>query len=73
MPEKTELTIEQIHSAVTLSAEPTAGATVRVKRAGKSNAIPIQLLHNLLRAEYPDTKFVFGEARPEPETQNPKP
>jgi hypothetical protein len=66
MPEKKEPTDAQVLSAVSLSAEPTPGADIRVTRAGKIKTIPIQYLLNRLRAAYPNAKFTFGDLRQGP-------
>jgi hypothetical protein len=70
MSEKKEPTDAQVLSAVSLSAEPTPGAEIRVTRAGKIKTIPIQYLLNRLRAAYPNAKFTFGDLRPVPSPAN---
>ena len=65
--EKKEITIEQVMAAVSLSKAPSTmgfvevGEVIYVKRAGAVKTLPIQYILNRLRAEHPDTKFVFGD------------
>lgn len=59
--EKKEITIEQVMSAVSFSKTPAPGEIIYVKRAGAVKTLPIQYIINRLRAEHPDTRFMFGD------------
>ena len=59
--ETKEITIEQVSAAVSFSKAPAPSEVIYVKRAGAVKTLPIQYILNRLRAEHPDTKFVFGE------------
>jgi hypothetical protein len=64
MPEPKDISMKQILASCELSATPAKGATIKVKRAGKTKELPIQFIINRLRAEYPETTFVFGGPKP---------
>ncbi len=68
--ETKEITIEQVSAAVSFSKAPVPGEVIYVKRAGAVKTLPIQFIINRLRAEHPDTRFVFGDEPKAPDSSS---